>query len=57
MGKVSGIDIVGNPSAVLVAVSGHGNDQKSSLKTVPSTPNFASGKVKVRYWKEITNRF
>ncbi|MGA1794782.1 MAG: PilC/PilY family type IV pilus protein [bacterium] len=56
-GKVSGIDIVGNPSAVLVAVSGHGNDQKSSLKTVPSTPSFVSGEVNLRYWKEITNRF
>jgi len=56
-GKVSGIDIVGNPSAVLVAVSGHGNDERSSLKTVPSTPSFVSGNVKVRYWQEITNRF
>ncbi|MGA1863735.1 MAG: PilC/PilY family type IV pilus protein [bacterium] len=51
-GKVTGIDIVGNPSAVLVGVSGHGTCKRSRLKALPSTPSFVSGNVNKLYWKD-----
>ncbi|MGA1796331.1 MAG: PilC/PilY family type IV pilus protein [bacterium] len=56
-GKVTGVDIVGDPSAVLVGVSGLGGGEQSSLKAVPSTPSFVSGTVKELYWKEYINHY
>ncbi|MGA1843839.1 MAG: PilC/PilY family type IV pilus protein [bacterium] len=56
-GKVTGVDIVGDPSAVLVGVSGLGSGERSSLKAVPSTPSFVSGTVKELYWKEYINHY
>jgi len=56
-GKVTGVDIVGDPSAVLVGVSGLGSGQRSSLKAVPSSPSFASGTVKQLYWKEYIKHY
>ncbi|MGA1790802.1 MAG: pilus assembly protein [bacterium] len=54
-GKVTGIDVVGDPSAVLVGVSGHGSGAQSTLKTVPATSSFVSGTLRQLYWKEYTN--
>ena len=55
-GKVTGVDIVGDPSAVLVGVSGHGSGKRSKLKTLPSTPSFVGGTVRELYWKDDINR-
>ncbi|MGA1842137.1 MAG: PilC/PilY family type IV pilus protein [bacterium] len=55
-GKVTGVDIVGDPSAVLVGISGHGSGKRSKLKTLPSTPSFAGGTVRELYWKDDINR-